>query len=260
MSHFSAMTIPAKRLPRIIPVIDVMGGKVVRAVGGRRECYRPIRSELAKSTEPLAVAKVLRTTTQAHDLYVADLDAIRGNARVSISVLALLGDMTNCVWADLGLRCNNDVEGVPPAANLRTVIASETAAEPGLVGWASTSRTREGGVAFSLDLDDGVIRGRWWEWGLESPRDVVGLATRAIEYGANALIVLELSAVGTGKGPQTLDVCRAIRAELPKIELVSGGGVRDWDDVRRLGECGVDAVLVSSAIHNGSLTFPPPDS
>ena len=40
---------------RIIPVLDVLGGCVVRGVGGRRDEYRPIVSKLCNSREPPAV-------------------------------------------------------------------------------------------------------------------------------------------------------------------------------------------------------------
>ena len=59
---------------RIIPVIDVMGGQVVRAVGGRRSEYRPIVSKLTDSTEPVEVAKALLGATGVGEIYLADLD------------------------------------------------------------------------------------------------------------------------------------------------------------------------------------------
>ena len=45
---------------RIVPVIDLMGGCVVHARGGRRETYRPIRSALtASSASTTAVGSLL---------------------------------------------------------------------------------------------------------------------------------------------------------------------------------------------------------
>ena len=41
---------------QIIPVLDLLGGQVVRGVGGRREAYRPVRSVLTTSSEPRQVA------------------------------------------------------------------------------------------------------------------------------------------------------------------------------------------------------------
>src|SRR5689334_16113818 len=61
---------------QIIPVIDLLGGAVVRGVRGRREEYRPIQSRLVQSSEPLAVARAFREQLGLNRLYLADLDAI----------------------------------------------------------------------------------------------------------------------------------------------------------------------------------------
>ena len=63
-----------------------------------------------------------------------------------------------------------------------------------------------------------------------------------------------LARVGTGIGPGTVGLCRELRAAYPDIELIAGGGVRNWDDVDRLGEAGADGVLVASALHEGTIT------
>src|SRR5438132_1291434 len=63
----------ASQVPRIIPVIDVMGGVVVRAVAGRRDQYRPLVSRLTNSTDPRDVAQALRDHTGTRHLYLADL-------------------------------------------------------------------------------------------------------------------------------------------------------------------------------------------
>ncbi len=63
---------------RIIPVLDLKAGLVVRAEGGRRDSYRPIATPLAASAEPVAVAEGLRRLAAFEAFYVADLDAIAG--------------------------------------------------------------------------------------------------------------------------------------------------------------------------------------
>src|SRR4051812_14553705 len=63
---------------RVIPVMDVRGGVVVHAIAGRRRDYRPVRSVLTGSTDPLAVAAAFRDRLGLADLYLADLDAIAG--------------------------------------------------------------------------------------------------------------------------------------------------------------------------------------
>ncbi|MFM8221178.1 MAG: nickel transporter, partial [Planctomycetaceae bacterium] len=44
---------------QVIPVLDLLGGVVVRGVAGQRDSYRPIVSQLVDGAEPLAVARAL---------------------------------------------------------------------------------------------------------------------------------------------------------------------------------------------------------
>jgi phosphoribosylformimino-5-aminoimidazole carboxamide ribotide isomerase len=54
-----------------------------------------------------------------------------------------------------------------------------------------------------------------------------------------------------------VSVCERIRKRFPDLELISGGGVRNQDDVNRLAAVGVNGVLVASALHDGSIGSPP---
>ena len=63
---------------RVIAVLDIMGGVVVRGIAGRRSEYRPIRSSLCSSSEPAAVARAIVERFGLQEFYIADLDAIAG--------------------------------------------------------------------------------------------------------------------------------------------------------------------------------------
>lgn len=224
------------KLPRIVPVLDVLGGQVVRAVGGRRSEYRPIVSQITNSTEPLQVARDLLAVTGAKELYVADLDAIRGGG-ISGATRELLNAIDVPIWLDCGLvQVNRFPISVHP------VVGFESAESPDVLSDACT---------FSLDLWNGELFGPWQSWGVESSRDLFGVLDRVFEKGVRSLIVLDLTAVGANEGPSTLSLCQQIRERYPKIHLLTGGGVRNASDLARLGEVGVDGVLIASAIHDG---------
>src|SRR5947199_10202859 len=92
---------------RLIPVIDLKGGLVVRGNAGRRAEYRPWVSPLCGSAEPLAVGRALAARAAARELYVADLDAI-GGAPPAVDLLARLGQLGPLLWVDAGLRTAAD--------------------------------------------------------------------------------------------------------------------------------------------------------
>src|SRR5215471_20002462 len=60
----------------IIPVIDLKGDTVVHARMGRRDDYRPIRTPLSATSDPVDVTRGLLSIHPFTTLYVADLDAI----------------------------------------------------------------------------------------------------------------------------------------------------------------------------------------
>ena len=246
----------AKRTPpRLIPVLDVMNGHVVRAVGGRRDEYRPVVSTLTPATEPVDVATALLAATGANELYVADLDAIRGGT-ASRAVSRLLEAVEVPVWVDAGFGGTGSQELHDPP-NFLAVVGFETCQSERVLDhilFHSTLRT----VAFSLDLKAGRLLGNWRNWELEGERDVLRLARRVIRMGVRTLIVLDLARVGTGTGTEPL--LRAIRDEFPDIDLIAGGGVKTWAEVDRLGAAGATGVLVASALHDGTIMFPRPVS
>jgi len=227
---------------RIVPVIDVMNGRVVRAIGGRRDLYEPIRSRLTTSTEPAVVAEALLAAAGANELYIADLDAIQGH-RPHLDWIQPFIQRGVRVWVDAGLKVAADA--IPVAAAGAGIIAG-TETLRGFDELANLVQAWDADrVMLSIDLRNGAVLG--------PEGDPASVVERGRAAGAMRYIVLELARVGTGLGPGTADVVRTLRANAPDIELIAGGGVRGRNDVTALGDAGANAVLVASALHDGGI-------
>ena len=87
---------------RVVPVIDLKGGRAVHAIGGRRDQYQPLRSVWQASPLPIPLAVALRDGLGLDSLYLADLDAIAGGPRISL--YRGLADLGLDLWIDAGLR------------------------------------------------------------------------------------------------------------------------------------------------------------
>lgn len=233
---------------RVVPVLDLKGGQVVRGVGGRREEYRSVVSRLTGSSAPADVATAFRDQFGLSELYVADLDAIAG-AGPALETYAALRALGCVLWVDAGLRDAWQAE-VLVAAGVEVLVAGlETLAGPQeLVRLCERYAER---VVFSLDLKEGRPLGDLRGWDAGSAWDV---ASRAVVLGVRRILVLDLSRVGGGEGTGTEELCRRLVEAYPGVEVAAGGGVRGPDDLRRLRDCGVAAVLVASALHDGRLT------
>jgi HisA/HisF family protein len=232
---------------RIFPVIDLLHGQVVHGVAGRRQSYQPIRSSLTPATDPLAIAEAFRAHFGLTCLYLADLDAIDGAAPALVTYTALQRAGFRLL-IDAGLRTATAAQPLLDAGVAGVIAGLETLASPDelaeLVHQAGAAR-----VVFSLDLKNGqpLAAGTW------SVMEPSKIAARAIALGVRRVLVLDLARVGTNAGPGTDAFCKELKDSFPDVELLAGGGVRGREDLDRLRTCGVDGVLVASALHDGRL-------
>ncbi|SFJ25655.1 HisA/HisF-related TIM barrel protein [Methylobacterium brachiatum] len=219
----------------VIPVLDLRGGRVVRARRGERSSYAPIETPLAKGSEPAAVARGLLAAWPARTLYVADLDAIIDAAAPDLATLDAIARACPGIglWVDAGFAAFEGVAAFLAAGLGRPVIGSESQSDAGLVA----------------RLGD---------------RAVLSLDTRGTErLGPAALhddpalwppdvIAMTLARVGAGAGPD-LEALQALRT--PGRRVYAAGGVRGPDDLRALREAGIAGALVASALHDGTLRY-----
>jgi phosphoribosylformimino-5-aminoimidazole carboxamide ribotide isomerase len=239
---------------RVIPVIDLQAGQVVRGIAGRRDEYRPIESQLVSSAAPVVVARALVEQFGCDTLYLADLDAIAG-AAPAWDIYEQLAAMGVALWVDAGLSSNSQVvelaEWRAGKVRLAGIVAGleSLPALDCLTEWLDVAGSQR--LIFSLDLKAGRPIVRDQELG---SRTGIEIALAARSQGVRRLIVLDLARVGMGGGVGTDELCRAVRAVDSQIELIGGGGVRGVDDLRTLAAAGCDAALVASALHDGRLT------
>ncbi len=239
---------------RVIPVIDLQGGQVVRGVGGQRDQYRPVQSQLVNSVVPGEVAAALISLGPHRELYIADLDAI-GGAVPSWQAYDQAFHAGARPMIDAGLRTPAAAETLVDFLAQRSgdadiVVALESSAGPEHLRDVFARIGSERAV-FSLDLKGGqplTSADRW------QGQTAMEIAARAVEIGFRRIIVLDLAAVGTGSGPSVVDLCGDLHRRHPMLELISGGGVRAVGDLRLFADAGCAGVLVASALHDGRIT------
>ena len=232
---------------RIIPVIDLRGGEAVHGVGGNRARYAPVQSVISPTLgDAVSLAQAYAAVLRTSEMYVADLDAIGGGA-VQLTMHTRLSRIARC-WIDAGVRTERDACALIDAGADRVIVGLETLPSfetlQGIVRRLGADR-----VAFSLDLTDGLpvahsdaLRGM-------TARE---LARRAVDAGVESVIVLDLSRVGNSGGGDD-EMMREMRAALPGVDLVAGGGVRHREDLERLAAAGANGALVATAVHRGTI-------
>jgi phosphoribosylformimino-5-aminoimidazole carboxamide ribotide isomerase len=221
---------------RVVPVIDLQGGTAVHAVRGERERYRPIG-------DPLALARAFGELG-LDELYVADVDAIRGEAAHSSCIGALAREAR--VMVDAGVSEPARARSLLELGAHRVVVGTETLTGPDALD-RLLAELPAGSVVLSVDLRDGRA--------LSPHPQLAGLrAFDAVERlhraGLRDAIVLDLARVGSRAGPDVALIAE-LHAAFPDLELLAGGGVRDVEDLRALGDAGAAGALVATALHGG---------
>jgi phosphoribosylformimino-5-aminoimidazole carboxamide ribotide isomerase len=233
----------------VIPVLDLMGGVVVRGVAGRRAEYRPVVSRLTASTKPIDVAEAFRQHFGLSLLYLADLDAISGQPP-ALPIYRHLESHGFQLWVDAGIRTEDHAGPLADVGVAGIVVGLETLSGPGQLAVICQHFGREQ-IVFSLDLKGGQPLGDVQRW--QQP-NALGIAAEAAAVGVRRMIVLDLARVGMAGGTGTESLCQQLHEAHPQVDLIAGGGVRHDDDLRRLAENGLWGALVASALHDGHLT------
>jgi len=232
---------------QVVPVLDVMGGRAVHAVGGDRGRYRPVRSIIAPGDDPRELARGFRDALGLETLYLADLDAIAGRGP-SLPLYRHLSGLGTALRVDAGVRTAGDVSPLLTVDGLAVIAGSETVAGPDAVA-AMLDLAGPDRLIVSLDLRDGrPITPAADSWG---GADAFEIARRLIGLGVRRLILLDLARVGRGDGVGTVELMEAIARERPDVATVVGGGIAGEDDAIVLKRRGASAVLIGSALHDG---------
>lgn len=237
---------------RLLPVIDLKETSVVRGIAGHRDTYQPIRSRIASDPSPAAVARAF-VQNGFVDVYVADLGAI-GGAEPDWKSYEQIADEGLNLIIDAGIAADVRIRRLADfrrqtKRKIDIVAAGESVVEAKQLREVIEVHGEESAI-FSLDLRNAQPITARRDWQAALPFEIV---VEIVELGFQRLIVLDLAAVGCDAGPATLDLCRQVRAAFPGIEIISGGGVRNDQDVDLLCDAGCDRVLVASALHDGRI-------
>jgi phosphoribosylformimino-5-aminoimidazole carboxamide ribotide isomerase len=224
-----------------------MGGIVVHGQMGKREKYKAIQSVLCHSADPLTVANAFEEKLRLKELYIADLDAISHTGSNLQEIIEIKQNTRLKLMLDSGIRSIDDIIKLLSDID-RIIIATET-----LSGLDELDKIVDQidkyKLIFSIDTMRNKILTGSKEIAALSP---IELAAYGRDIGIKECIVLDLSKVGSEKGPN-ITIAKEI-VDNVDISVITGGGIRFIDDIHYLEEHGFAGVLVATALHNGNIT------
>ncbi len=238
---------------RIIPCLDVTGGRVVKGVNF---------VELRDAGDPVEIAA--RYNEQgADELTFLDITATSDGRDL---ILHIIEDVASQVFIPLtvggGVRSVEDVRRLLNAGADKVSFNSAAVARPELIREASDKYGAQC-IVVAIDAkrrvgEDLATKGAGWDVYTHGGRknmhiDAVAWARQMAEFGAGEILLTSMDRDGTKSGFD-LELTRAV-SDAVTVPVIASGGVGTLDhlaDGIQLG--GADAVLAASIFHYGEYT------
>jgi cyclase len=230
---------------RIIPCLDVDGGRVVKGTGfvDLRDAGDPV--ELAARYDAAGADElVLLDITATSDTRETVVELARRVADELFIPFTIGGGIRSVADAQAVLDAGADKVSVNSAALRRPELLDELAARFGaqcvVLAIDAKQRTDEGWEAF-------LAGGR-----TATGRDAVAWAAEGAARGAGEILLTSMDRDGTNAG-YDLALTAAV-ADAVDVPVIASGGAGGVEDLRAALEAGADAVLCASILHYGALT------
>lgn len=231
---------------RVIPCLDVDGGRVVKGVNF---------VDLRDAGDPVELA-ALYDTEGADELTFLDISASAEGRATTLSVVSQVAEQ---VFIPLtvggGIRSVDDVDTMLRAGADKVAVNTAAISRPELVAEIA-DRFGNQVLVLSVDARRAADRPSGFEVTTHGGRRSAGLdalewAIRAAELGAGEILLNSMDADGTTDGFD-LELIRAVRGEV-SIPVIASGGAGAVEHFPPAVHAGADAVLAATVFHFGTL-------
>jgi cyclase len=235
-------------LPRIIPCLDVTGGRVVKGVRFQELRDSGDPAELAERYEAAGADEIVLLDISAgvdgRDTAVETVRSVR--RRIGIPL---------CVGG--GVRCLEDAERILRAGADKVSLNSMGYRNPELLSAiarefgrqccvAAVDATRRGASGTPIVVLDA---GR-----TETATPAVEWIRKAVDAGAGEILLTSRDRDGTRSG-YDLDLVRSASEAVPGTPVIASGGAATPEQILAGIRAGAGAALLAGALHDGSLTI-----
>jgi phosphoribosylformimino-5-aminoimidazole carboxamide ribotide isomerase len=227
----------------IVPAIDIIDGKCVRLSRGEfasRKIYNQNPVEVARSFQDIGIRR----------LHLVDLDGARAKKVVNWKTLEAIAAQTELV-IDFGggVQTDEDLRTAFESGAAMITAGSIAVKEPQRVlNWLKLFGGEK--IILGADVKNGKIAIHGWQEKTE--RELLQFLGEYMERGITQTICTDVARDGMLNGP-AFELYREIKTEYPDLRLTASGGIAGIDDIYRLNDDGIDAVIIGKAIYEGRI-------
>jgi phosphoribosylformimino-5-aminoimidazole carboxamide ribotide isomerase len=228
-------------MPTVIyPAVDILGGRCVQLVQGKRETATVYG-------EPLDCARRwIRAGAEA--LHVINLDGAFGESGANAGLIReLIRETGAFIQLGGGIRSPGDARAWLGLGVDRVILGTLAVREPEAVR-ALAREAGPGRIMASVDARAGRVVVEGWQ---EAGGDYLEWARRFEEMGAGSLLYTNVDVEGLQQGIRTEPVERLLAAT--GLPVVVAGGISSLGDIGALRGLGAAGVVLGSALYSGKI-------
>lgn len=228
---------------QIIPSIAINDGKVIRLQQGdfsKETVYDQSPIDLAKTFEDHGIEVV----------HLVDLDGARRGQPVNYHILEAIAGHTGLkIDFTGGIHTDGDISKAYEYGASYITAASVAVSRKELFSSWIISYGREK-ITLGADAINGKIAIRGWQKNTEL--DIMDHIDHFYSRGLKYVKTTDISKDGVMQGP-AFELYQRIIDRFPDICVLASGGVRSVDDIKRLNDMGVFAVIFGKAYYEGRI-------
>lgn len=229
----------------LIPAIDIIDGKCVRLSQGdysSKQIYHTHPVEVAKEFESYGIKR----------LHIVDLDGAASHHVVNYRILEQIASRTSLV-IDFGGGIKSDEDLIIAFDNgaQMVTLGSVAVKQPELFSRWLTQYGNEK-IILGADVKNEKIAIAGWKE--ESSQELMPFLENYRSKGISKVLCTDISRDGMLEGPSTA-LYQQIMSAYPDLHLIASGGVSCIDDILKLHEAGVPAVVIGKALYEGRISI-----
>lgn len=225
---------------KVIPAVDILGGKVVTLVGGKpgtEKVSLPNPREVALDWERKGAPMI----------HLVDLDAAMDRGDNFEAITSILAKVKAPIQIGGGIRTTERAEMLLNLGASRVVVGTRAITDPDWLEELALSNRHK--IVLALDLKDGKIQVRGWKE--SSSRTVKEVLERTEGLPLAGVLHTNIDVEGQAAG---IDAERfAEFVTMCPHPVIASGGITTVDDLRKLEEIGAESAIVGLALYAGTI-------
>ena len=227
----------------LIPAIDIIEGKCVRLSNG------DYASKVVYGNNPVEIAIKLQDAGFKR-LHVVDLDGAKSKHIVNQHILKDITSKTSLkVDFGGGIKTDADIEtAFASGASLVTIGSIAVTNKPLFQTWIDQYGPDR--IILGADIRNGKISVNGWKE--DTTEDLFTFLQHYTDLGIRNVLCTDISKDGMLSGP-AFDLYEEIMKRFPFIHLIASGGISCNQDITRLNDLGIPAVVFGKAYYEGKI-------